>query len=280
MTSSATKVQIEKIIEIAKSAGKYARERITADHDIGIKGAQDVVTEVDRKNEAFILESLRALYPNHAILTEESGAHQGDTRFRWYIDPLDGTMNYAHGVPFYCVSIGFAVDGELVLGVVYDPNMDECFYAEKGKGAFLNGKPIRVSEVSDRTMALLDTGFSAKMIKSGRQNFDLFRHFMTTTAGVRRLGSAALGMCYVACGRMNGMWEICLSPWDIAAGIVILNEAGAKTTRFDGGENAFTDPWGFLTANPALHAQFLNDLKTVSSEYAAPENDAGSKGGA
>ena len=275
MTHPSQPVQIEKIIEIAKTAGKYARERLYADHEVGIKGAQDVVTEVDRKNEAYILESLRALYPGHAILTEESGAHQGDTRRRWYIDPLDGTMNYAHGVPFYCVSIGHAVDGELVLGVVYDPNLDECFYAEKGKGAFLNGKPIRVSGVTDRTLALLDTGFSAKMMQMGRQNFDLFRHFMTTTAGVRRLGSAALGMCYVACGRMNGMWEICLSPWDIAAGIVILNEAGAKTTRFDGAENAFTEPWGFLTANPALHEQLLNDIRAVSSEYVAPGNGGG-----
>lgn len=278
MHSTSSAVQIEKIINIAKTAGKYAREQIYTDHDIGIKGAQDIVTEVDRKNEAFILESLRALYPSHAILTEESGAHQGDTSRCWYIDPLDGTMNYAHGIPFYCVSIGFAVDGEPVLGVVYDPNLDECFYAEKGKGAFLNGKPIRVSEISDRTMALLDTGFSAKMTEMGRQNFDLFRHFMMTTAGVRRLGSAALGMCYVACGRMNGMWEICLSPWDIAAGIVILNEAGAKTTRFDGGENAFTDPWCFLTANPALHGQLLNDLRTISSEYVAPKKNADESG--
>lgn len=268
MTSQTQTVQIEKVIEIAKNAGKYARERLYADHDVGIKGAQDVVTEVDRKNEAYILESLRALYPNHAILTEESGEHQGDTRHRWYIDPLDGTMNYAHGIPFYCVSIGYAVEGELVLGVVYDPNLDECFYAEKGKGAFLNGNPIRVSDISDPEMALLDTGFSAKMMKMGYQNFDLFRHFMATTAGVRRLGSAALGMCYVACGRMNGMWEICLSPWDIAAGIVILNEAGAKTTRFDGGENAFSDPWGFITANAPLHEYLLKGIRTVPSIYA------------
>ncbi len=263
MTDTKTEVQIENIIRIAKSAGAYARERLHATHEIGIKGAQDVVTEVDRRNEAHILSELRAAYPEDAILTEETGAHDGDTRRRWYIDPLDGTMNYAHGIPFYCVSIGYAVDGELVSGVVYDPNADECFYAEKGKGAFLNGDPIRVGTTTDRAQALLDTGFSPKMAKMGLQNFDLFRHFMQTTAGVRRLGSAALGMCYVACGRIDGMWEMCLSPWDIAAGLVILKEAGAKTTRFDGGADAFTEPWGYWTANAALHAELFKDLQTV-----------------
>lgn len=259
-------IDIQNIIRIAKAAGQHARERLHADHEVGVKGAQDLVTEVDRQNEDYILAELRKAYPDHAVLTEESGKHAGDQRHTWYVDPLDGTMNYAHEIPFYCVSIGYAYEGELVLGVVYDPNLDEVFYAEKGRGAFLNGSPIRVNPETDRAMALLDTGFSAKMLKLGYQNFDLHRHFMLTTAGVRRLGSAALGMAYVACGRMNGMWEITLSPWDIAAGLVILSEAGAKTTRFDGGADAFTEPWGFITANPTLHAELLADIRRIPSQ--------------
>lgn len=263
MNQAETAVRIENVIRIAKAAGAIAREGLGKDHKIGIKGRQDVVTEIDKQCESYILRELKKSYPTHAVLTEETGVYDGDKDHSWYIDPLDGTMNYAHGVPFYSVSIAYARKGELTIGVVYDPSRDECFYAEKGCGAFLNGRQIMVSETTDRHAALLDTGFSPKLSEAGMQNFDLFAHFMTTTAGVRRMGSAALGMAYVAAGRMDGMWELCLNAWDIAGGLVLLEEAGAVTTWVDGNPDVLRKPYGFWTANPTLHAELLKDFATV-----------------
>ena len=255
---------INDIIIIAKQAGLILREGYEKHHDIKMKTRQDdLVTEMDKKSENFIMERINAMWPGHTIITEETGTHTGDTEHAWYIDPCDGTMNYAHGLPLFAVSIGYACKGELVKGVVYDPMRDECFYAEKGKGAFLNGKPIHASERTDLKHSLFITGFSIKVMEEkGINNFAAFEHFMRTTAGVRRTGVAALEIAYVACGRIDGMWSLKLCAWDVAAGFVIAKEAGVKITALDGRSDAFKGPYyDFIIANPELHTALFKELK-------------------
>ncbi len=248
---------------IAKQAGLILREGYEQHHDIKMKTRQDdLVTEMDKKSENFILDQLNKLYPGDMIITEETGQHTGDADHVWYIDPLDGTMNYAHGIPFFAVSIGYAYKGELTMGVVYDPMRDECFYAEKGKGAWVNGKPIKTSPRTDLTNSLFVTGFSiSQMEKTRTNNFPVFEHFMRTTAGVRRTGVAALEICYVACGRLDGMWELKLMAWDVAAGFVIAKEAGVKITALDGISDAFVPPYNYIIANPELHEKMTKELE-------------------
>ena len=256
--------ELNDICIIAKQAGLILREGYEKHHDIKSKGRQDdLVTEMDKKSENFILDRLNALYSGDMVITEETGQHTGDADHVWYIDPLDGTMNYAHGIPLFAVSIGYAYKGELTMGVVYDPMRDECFYAEKGKGAWVNGKPIHTSERSDLKNSLFVTGFSMKVLEErGISNFPAFEHFMRTTAGVRRTGVAALEICYVACGRFDGMWELKLCAWDVAAGFVIAKEAGVKITALDGVSEAFKGPYyDYIIANPELHTALKNELE-------------------
>lgn len=259
-----TKRELNDVIIIAKQAGLILREGYEKHHDIKSKGRQDdLVTEMDKKSENFILDRLNALYPGDMIITEETGQHTGNSDHIWYIDPLDGTMNYAHGIPFFAVSIGYACKGELCMGVVYDPMRDECFYAEKGKGAFVNGNPIHTSAKTDLKNSLFSTGFSiGVMEEKGVNNFAPFEHLMRTTAGVRRIGVAALEISYVACGRFDGMWELKLCAWDVAAGFVIAKEAGVKITALDCESEAFRPPYyDYIIANPELHAALSKELK-------------------
>lgn len=258
------------LIKLARRAGEILRAGFGKTHEISYKGEIDLVTEVDHQSEDFILGEIRKRYPNHQILSEESGAHSGSAENIWYVDPLDGTLNYAHGLPIFCVSIAYAHRGQLTLAAIFDPMADELFTAERGRGAQLNTKPIHVSAVSELKSSLLVTGFPYDAWTNPINNFAEFERFSKRTQGVRRLGSAALDLCFVAAGRLDGFWEIRLNAWDVAAGGLIAQEAGAKVTNVHGGPDFLSKPQSILAANPALHAKMLEVLQT--SEIAKDSN--------
>lgn len=222
-------------VETARSAGRLLRENVGKAGRIEFKGAVDIVTETDRRSEELIMAAIRKAFPGHGILTEESPEVKRDSPFKWVIDPLDGTTNYSHGFPFFCVSIGFEAEGEVVFGAVYDPMMDELYTAERGRGAELNGKKIRVSAIDDLGKGLLATGFPYDLRSSRDNNLDFFSRFSLKAQAIRRAGSAALDLCYIASGRFDGYWEMKLRPWDVAAGSLIVAEAGGRVSDFSGG---------------------------------------------
>lgn len=248
---------------LARSAGEILRQgfvrrpgienRLQVDY----KGEIDLVTEIDYRSEAFLLGEIRRRYPDHYIVSEESGETRGDGCCRWYVDPLDGTVNFAHGVPIFTVSIAYSQGDLLQLGVVYDPIQDECFCARRGEGAWLNSHPIRVSGAVDLNQSLLVTGFPYDIRTNPQNNLDNYARFALRTQGVRRLGSAALDLCYVAAGRFDGFWELRLSPWDIAAGGLVAREAGAIITNLQGGEEFLAPPHSLVAATPGIHAAML-----------------------
>ena len=228
---------IEFAIQTARDAGRILAERLGRNLQVRHKGDIDLVTEADLAAEKLIVERIRSHHPRHAILAEEAGEVQavGDQRaeWKWIVDPLDGTTNYAHGYPCFCVSIALEHEGRTVLGVIYDPMRDETFAAERGAGATLNNRPIRVSEVDDLNRALLCTGFPHDV----RSRADFVRHFsnfIMRSQSVRRDGSAALDLAYVACGRFDGFYEDGLRPWDVAAGVLLIEESGGRVSRYDG----------------------------------------------
>ena len=219
----------------AREAGALLREGYGRIHAPERKGRIDLVTEYDRRSERLLLQRITERFPGHAALAEESGAHAADPGApRWLIDPLDGTTNFAHNYPFFCVSIGVEVGGAVVAGVVYDPVRDELFAAAAGRGATLNGAPIRVSAIDRVVDALLVTGFPYDVREHPEDHLPDFVAFLTRAQAIRRDGSAALNFCYLACGRFDGFWERDLAPWDMAAGVHIVREAGGVATRFDG----------------------------------------------
>jgi myo-inositol-1(or 4)-monophosphatase len=240
-------------------AGELMRSRIDSIREVRHKGVVDLVTDVDVQSEREVSAAILSAFPTHSILGEEGGAHQGrDPRFRWIIDPLDGTTNYAHGFPLFCVSIGFEVEGRLTLGVVYGPSLDELFVAQAGKGATLNGKPIRVSEVDELRQAMLATGFPYDRADLPRA-LRSFEALSWQAQAVRRVGSAALDLCYVACGRFDGYWEHVVKPWDLAAGALIVREAGGVVSATDG--SAFSVEGGqVLATNASLHSAMTEIL--------------------
>ena len=254
----------EVAVEAALKAGKYAALRVDNIKDISHKtGANDLVTDVDKASEKIIIETIKKTFPDHYILAEESGDHLGGGDVKWVIDPIDGTTNYAHGFPVFCVSIGVLVPDEKVkIGVVYDPSRDELFTAEEGKNAFLNGKPISVSKRGSVQESLIATGFEYTL-EGKIANMKHFRSVINHAQAVRRAGSAAIDLCYVACGRYDGFWEMGLSPWDTAAGYLIVKEAGGMVTRFDGAE---FDIYGkeVIATNGPIH-QELSALLNSSS---------------
>jgi myo-inositol-1(or 4)-monophosphatase len=197
------------------------------------EGINNLVTEVDKLAEAAVLEIINAHFPGHTILSEEAGLMEQQSDYVWYVDPIDGTVNFAHGIPICCVSIALSYKGQLIIGAVYNPMMNELFFAEKGRGATLNGVPIHVSLKEDFERACLVTGFPYRMPKFGDHPVKVFERAIMRGLPVRRLGSAAIDLCWVACGRFDGFWEYNLSPWDIAAGYLIVEEAGGKITTFD-----------------------------------------------
>lgn len=260
---------LNELVSLARSAGEILRQGFARRPgfenplQIDYKGVIDLVTEVDHRSEAYLLAEIQNRYPDHYIVSEESGENRGNECCRWYIDPLDGTVNYAHGIPIFTVSIAYSQGDMLQLGVVYDPIQDECFSAERGAGALLNGNPIRVSQAGDLNHSLLVTGFPYDIRTNPQNNLDNYARFSLRTHGVRRLGSAALDLCYVAAGRFDGFWELRLSPWDIAAGGLIAREAGARVTNLQGGDDFLSPPHSLVAATPGIHTQILALLKTT-----------------
>jgi myo-inositol-1(or 4)-monophosphatase len=245
---------------LARQAGAILRAGYDTDHQVGYKGVIDLVTEVDHQSEKFLLGEVQKDFPDHHIFSEETGIIQGSDEHVWYIDPLDGTVNYAHHIPIFCVSIAYAFGGALSLGAVYDPMRDEMFLAERGKGAHLNGRPLRVSSVTELQKSLLVTGFPYNAWNTPQDNFANFVKFGKLTQGVRRLGSAALDLCYVAAGRFDGFWEMALNPWDVAAGGLICEEAGARVTSVKGETDYISPPQSVIASAPGIHARMLEEL--------------------
>lgn len=237
--------------EVAREAGSVLLERQQSGFKVAKKGRVNLVTEADLASEELIVGRIREAFPLHRILAEERGTAGGDGSVKWVIDPLDGTTNFAHGYPAYCVSIGLEVQEKIVAGVVYDPGRDECFRARIGEGAFLNGEPIAVSEEDRLEDSLLCTGFSYEADEI-EENLRHFNFMMRHARSVRRDGSAALDLCYVACGRFEGFWEMSLHPWDVAAGFLMVTEAGGRVTHFDGSSASIYDR-ECLATNERLH---------------------------
>jgi len=246
---------------LARQAGAILREGYSKEHQVGYKGVIDLVTEVDHQSEAYLLGEVQRDFADHHIFSEESGIIEGNDQHIWYIDPLDGTVNYAHHIPLFCVSIGYALNGKLTFGAVYDPLREEMFVAERGKGARLNGKPIHASAVVELQRSLLVTGFPYDTWNTKQDNFANFEKFGKLTQGVRRLGSAALDLCYVGAGRFEGFWELSLKPWDVAAGALVCEEAGATVTNINGEADYISAPQSILAAAVGIHAKMLAELR-------------------
>jgi myo-inositol-1(or 4)-monophosphatase len=246
---------------LARQAGSILRAGYEMDHQVAYKGVIDLVTEVDHQSEKFLLGEVQKDFPDHHIFSEETGIIEGNAEHVWYIDPLDGTVNYAHHIPIFCVSIAYASRGKLTLGAVYDPMRDEMFLGERSKGAYLNGRPLRVSSATELQKSLLVTGFPYTAWDTPQDNFANFVKFGKLTRGVRRLGSAAIDLCYVAAGRFDGFWEMALNPWDVAAGGLICEEAGARVTDVNGGADYLSVPQSVIAATPGIYDRMLEELK-------------------
>jgi myo-inositol-1(or 4)-monophosphatase len=227
---------------------------------VKLKGAGDFVTELDHRSEEAVIRRIRRSFPGHVIQAEESGVAEGESDYRWYIDPLDGTNNYVHGIPVYSVSIAVSRDNEMVAGVVFDPAHQEMFWAVKGEGAFLNGNPIHVSRKEILGESFLASGFPWRSKQYLELYLDSFRVLFSGSAGVRRMGSAAIDLSYTACGRFDGFWEMKLKPWDIAAGVLIVREAGGVVSDFIG-EQQFMATGNVLAANPHIFPKMLQIVK-------------------
>lgn len=249
------------LITLALQAGKILRTSFGQILHVDHKGVIDLVSEADHRSEQYLLGHIRQHFPTHRIVAEESGELAGTSDQVWYIDPLDGTVNYVHGLPIYSVSIAYAEASQLRLAVVYDPMRDECFSAQSGVGAWLNGQPIHPSATPDLDHALLVTGFPYDIRTNPENNLDHYAHFALHSQGVRRLGSAALDLCNVACGRFDGFWELRLNAWDVAAGGLIAREAGAIVTDLAGKEDFISPPQSILAANPQIHPLMLRELR-------------------
>jgi len=250
---------------LARNAGEILRAGYNQKHQIDYKSAIDPVTEIDRQSEEYLLQAILDKFPNHHILAEESGGVDGDHDHIWYIDLVDGTVNYAHNIPIFCVSIAYAYKRDLKLATVYDPMRDEIFVAERGKGAWMNGERIHISNTRELEQSLLVTGFPYDMWDTPNDNLADFGRFTKLTQGVRRLGSAALDLCYVGSGRFEGFWEHFLQPWDVAAGGLIAEEAGAKVRNIKGGEDYLSRPVSIIAAPPGLHEKMMAVLNGKKS---------------
>lgn len=255
--------------EIAREAGAlindFGRQRIGFE----LKGEHDLVTAADRASEKLIVAALTKAFPGHSVVAEEGGGQDRSSEYCWYVDPLDGTTNFAHGFPVYNVSIGLEKNGELIAGVVYDPTRDEMFSAERGAGAYLNSERIHVSKCPVLEESLVATGFPSRR-RHQNVNVHFYYQLAMLTHGVRRAGAAAIDLCYVACGRLDAFWEFGLNPWDMAAGVVILEEAGGRSTDMAGGPAHVRCPH-LLTSNGVLHPEILSLFTEIfRGEYRYP----------
>jgi myo-inositol-1(or 4)-monophosphatase len=260
---------------IARQAGALLRKFYEKGVSTEYKGDVDIVTEADRASEQLIREKLKAAFPTHGVYGEEGTRDQLESEYRWYVDPLDGTTNFAHGFPAFCVVLGLEhrpaglaadADGEMVAGVIYDPLRNEMFSAERGKGAFLNGRAIHVSKTKTLQESLTATGFPSQK-RHSNPNIHFYQQITLRSHGVRRAGSAALDLAYVACGRLDGFWEFNLNPWDTSAGVLLVTEAGGTVTHFDGGK--FTlDSREVLATNGLI----LGEMTHIFTELFAGKN--------
>jgi len=251
----------------AMIAGEYIRKnigKVTRD-DIGTKQASDFVTRVDKEAEGLILSTIRKQYPDHHFLAEESVHEEDSGQYRWIIDPLDGTTNFIHSYPAFSIAIALQHKSEIILGLVYDPIRDEIFTAEKGKGTYLNGSPVRVSSNSEMNSTLIATGFPFRQKGVIDEYLALFKRVFHKVSDIRRAGSAALDFANVACGRCDGFFEIGLSPWDIAAGSLLVTESGGTVTDFGGGAD-FLLTGNVVAGVPEIHRELLKDVKDVFGE--------------
>ena len=253
----------DKASKIVLRAGKYLRENSKKIKSIAFKGSINLVTNVDREVENILIESLRKEFPDIGFLSEEIGEINPGSGLKWIIDPIDGTTNFAHGFPFYSISLALEKEKKPILGIVYDPVRNELFSAERGQGACLNGKLIKVSAQKDLKKSLLMTGFSYKLGKSMEENLIHFRNFLIASQAVRRAGSASLDLCYVACGRLEGFWELDLNPWDTAAAWLIVEEAGGEVTTFSGRQYSHYLK-EILASNGKIHLQMSRILQKRS----------------
>ncbi|MFC1655475.1 inositol monophosphatase family protein [Patescibacteria group bacterium] len=250
-------------IEMAKNAGAVLMEYFHKETlEVERKGYNDIATEADKAAEKLIIDSITAKYPEHSILAEESGEHLHDSDYWWIIDPLDGTTNFKHRLPIFSVSIALVVKNEVQVGVVYNPYIDELFVAEKGKGAYLNGEPIHVTDAEGKEMTLMATGFAPDK-KLVEENLIVFDHLIKEGYLLRRLGSAAIDLAYVACGRFDAFWEFSLKPWDVAAGSLIVEEAGGKVTDDENKPLDLTKipVKSIVSSNAKLHEKLLELIK-------------------
>jgi myo-inositol-1(or 4)-monophosphatase len=241
--------------EIAREAGALLATYFERRIGFELKGEYDLVTEADRASEQLVIERLRSHFPTHSIVAEESGAHQGSSDYCWYVDPLDGTTNFAHGFPMYNVTMALEHAGELIAGVIFDPSRNEMFSTELGSGAYLNNHPIRVSKAARIEDTLVATGFPSRK-RHENINVHFYYQLAMVTHGVRRAGSAALDLAYVASGRLDGFWEFGLNPWDMAAGILLITEAGGKCSDMHGGPVGMRNPH-LLADNGIVHDAIL-----------------------
>ncbi len=251
---------LHEAIEIAKKVGQVQLNGLLEKRIIHYKGEIDLVTEVDKECEEILVNFIKTKFSDHDIISEETQFELKGSPYCWFIDPLDGTTNYVHGYPVFCVSLALQFEGQIVLGVVYDPTRDELFWAEKGKGAYLNGRRIKVSNITKLSESLLATGFPYDLKRDPVNNLDHFLNMILEAQAIRRDGSAALNLCYVASGRFDGFWELKLKPWDVAAGALIVKEAGGMVSDFEG--NSF-DPFHLevVASNGHIHKEMLNVLK-------------------
>jgi myo-inositol-1(or 4)-monophosphatase len=256
--------------KIAREAGALLREFYEKGVATEYKGDVDLVTEADRASEKLIRERLAEVFPAHGVYGEEGTRERMDGEYRWYVDPLDGTTNFAHGFPAFCVLLGLehrppglpaGQDGEMVAGVTYDPLRDDLFLAERGKGAWLNGRRIAVSKTARLQESLTATGFPSKK-RHASPNIHFYNEFTLRSHGVRRAGSAGLDLAYVACGRLDGFWEFGLNPWDTSAGYLLVEEAGGTLTHFDGGKFRL-DSREVLATNGLIHSEMVELFKDL-----------------
>lgn len=264
MSISERKEFLDIAIKAARLAGGTVLDHLgkISKRDIDLKQASDFVTTVDRESEEIIIGAIKEHFPHHLILAEESIKESAGEAYRWIIDPLDGTTNYIHGYPVFSVSIALEYRGEIIAGVIFDPLREELFSTEKGGGAFLNGHPIRVSEIGVLKDSLITTGFPFRRKEMIDPYLRLFRNLFLKVSDLRRAGSAALDLAYLACGRCDGFFEIGLSPWDIAAGSLLIEEAGGVITDFGGGDGHI---WtgNVVAGTPAVHREILKEVKKV-----------------
>jgi myo-inositol-1(or 4)-monophosphatase len=245
--------------EIAKEAGEFLKKNFGNKKTIEYKSDVNLVTSYDKLSQEFIYKKLQSYFPQHGFLGEEDLEYKSKDGFRWIIDPLDGTTNYAHGYPVFCVSIALEYKEKIILGVTYNPMLDELFWGIKGKGAYLNNKRIKVSNTKELNRSLLATGFPYDVRESKNNNIKHFNNFVIRAQAVRRCGCAALDLCYVACGRLDGFWELKLFPWDIAAGMLIVKEAGGSLSDFKSNKiDIYTKE--IVASNGLIHSQMIEIL--------------------